>query len=142
MLTGNITPLGTDFVRTGRRKSTRKGQSRQLLEVSQLDWDPWTRDSPADSLIPSDESISAPAETSRTAYSIMQLTKNQLIEIHGEAGFDEFAEISSNLANTTKMLRAMIEMIEGARGRMIVSACVCLQNNWKQSYRRKPKPLQ
>jgi hypothetical protein len=137
MLTGNIKPLRTDFVRTGRRKSTRKGPSRQLLEYAKLDWEPWTRDGPADSLIPSDESISAVAEASRTAYSIMQLTKNQLIKIHGEARFDGFAEITANLADTTKMLRAMIEMIEGARGRMIVSACACLQNNRKQSYPRK-----
>ena len=142
MLTGNVKPRRTDFVQPNRRRSTKKGPSRQLLEYAKLDWEPWTRDGPADSLGPSDENISAVAEASRTAYSIMQLTKNQLIEIHGEAGFDGFAEISSNLANTTKMLRAMIEMIEGARGRMIVSACVCLQNNWKQSYRRKPKPLQ
>jgi hypothetical protein len=139
MLTGNIKPLGTDFVRTGRRRSTRKGQSRQLLEVSKLDWDPWTRDSPADSLIPSDESISALAEASRTAYAIMQLTKHQLVEIHSEAGFDDFAEVVGNLANTAQMLRAMIEMIEGAQGRMIVSACACLQNVQKSSYRRKRK---
>jgi hypothetical protein len=139
MLTGNIKPLGTDFVRTGRRKSTRKGQSRQLLEVSQLDLDPWTRDSPADSLIPSDESISALAETSRTAYSIMQLTKNQLIKIHGEAGLDGFVEITANLANTAQMLRSVVQMIEGAHGRMIVSACACLQNDRKSNYRRKRK---
>jgi hypothetical protein len=138
MLTGNVKPRRTDFVQTSRRKSTRKGSFRQLLEYAKLDWEPWTRDGPADSLIPSDESISAMAEASRTAYSIMQLTKNQLIKIHGEAGFDGFAEITANLANTTQMLRAMIEMIEGARGRMIVSACACLQNNRKQSYRGKP----
>jgi hypothetical protein len=139
MLTGNVKPRRTDFGQTNRRRSAKKCSSRQLLECAKLDWEPWTRDGPAASLFPSIENISAVAEASRTAYSIMRLTKEQLIKIHDEAGFDDFAEVMGNLANTTQMLRAMLEMIEGARGRMIVSACACLQNDLKPSYRRKRK---
>jgi hypothetical protein len=83
--------------------------------------------------------MAAAAEASRTAFSIMQLTKHQLIKIYSEGGFDDFAEVVGNLANTAQMLRAVIEMIEGAQGRMIVSACACLQNDRKRNYRRKPK---
>jgi hypothetical protein len=139
MLTGNVKPLRTDFVRTARHRSTKKAPSHQLLEYAKLDWEPWAQDDPADSPIPLDESMPAVAEATRTAYSIMQLTKNQLIEIHDEAGFDDLAEVMGNLANTAQMLRAVIEMIEGAQSRMIVPACACLQNDQNRSYRRKHK---
>jgi hypothetical protein len=128
MLTGYTKLLRTDFVRTRRRRSTGKIPSHQLLECGELDWEPWTQDDPAASLVPSDESMAAVAEASRTAYSIMHLTKNQLINIQGEAGFDDFAEVMGDLANTLQMLRAIVQMVEGAQGRMMVSACARLQN--------------
>jgi hypothetical protein len=136
MLTGYTKLLRTDFVRTRRRRSTGKILSNQLLECGKLDWEPWTQDDPAGSLVPSDESMAAVAEASRTAYSIMHLTKSQLIKIQGEAGFDDFAEVMGDLANTVQMLRAVVQMIEGAQGRMIVSACACLQNNRNPRARR------
>jgi hypothetical protein len=34
----------------------------------------------------------------------------------------------ANLATTAEMLEAVVKMIEGARGRMLASACACLQN--------------
>jgi hypothetical protein len=128
MLTGYAKPLRTDFVRTKRRRSAGKILSHQLLECGKLDWEPWTQDDPTGSLVPSDESMAAVAEASRTAYSIMHLTKDQLIKIHSEAGFDDFAEVMGDLANTVQMLRAVVQMIEGAQGRMIASACACLQD--------------
>jgi hypothetical protein len=136
MLTGYTKLLRTDFVRTKRRGLTRKTPSDQLLKCGELDWEPWTEDDPADSLVPSDESMAAVAEASRTAYSIMHLTKSQLIKIHGEAGFDDFAEVMGDFANTVQMLRAVVQMIEGAQGRMIVSACACLQNERSPRGRR------
>jgi hypothetical protein len=139
MLTENIKALRTDLVRPRTRRSSRKDPSRQLLEYAKLNWEPWIQDDPGVSLVPSDENMAAAAEASRTARSIMQLTKNQLVRIHGEAGFDDFAEVMGNLANTAQMLRAMIDMLEGAQGRMIVSACACLQNDHEPNYRRKRK---
>jgi hypothetical protein len=62
-----------------------------------------------------------------------------LIKIHGEAGLDGFVEITANLANTAQMLRSVVQMIEGAHGRMIISACACLQNDRKPNYRHKPR---
>ena len=85
-------------------------------------------DHPTDALFPSDESMCAAAEASRTAYSIMHLTKDQLIKIHSKEAFDGFEETMANLATTAEMLRAVVQMIDGARGRMIASACACLQN--------------
>ena len=70
----------------------------------------------------------AAAEASRTAYSIMHLTKDQLIKIHNEEAFDGFEETMANLASTAEMLRAVVQMIEGARGRMLATACAYLQD--------------
>jgi hypothetical protein len=106
----------------------RRGHFARLRAYAKLDWEPWTQDGPTDPLFPSDESMCAAAEASRTAYSIMHLTKDQLINIHSEEGFDGFEETMANLATTAEMLKAVVEMIEGARGRMIASACACLQN--------------
>jgi hypothetical protein len=139
MPTGNIKGRRTDCVQNGTRRLARKDPSRQLLEYAKLDWDPWIQDDPDISLVPSDENMAAAAETSRTAHAIMQLTKHQLVNIHSEAGFDDFAEVLGNLANAAQMLRAVIEMIEGAHGRMIVSACASLQNDHKANYQRKRK---
>jgi hypothetical protein len=54
--------------------------------------------------------------------------KGQLIKIHSNEGFGGFEETVANPAATMEMLKAVVEMIEGARGRMIASACACLQN--------------
>jgi hypothetical protein len=134
MLTGSIRLLRTDFERTRSSRSPRRGRFQQLREYAKLDWVPWTQDGPTDSLVPSDESMSAAAEAARTAYSIMHLTKDQLIKIHDDAGFDGFEETMANLANTEEMLKAIVRMIEGARGRMIVSACACLQKRKPQNF--------
>ena len=69
----------------------------------------------------------AAAETSRIACSIMHLTKDQLVKIHTQEAFHGFRETMANLATTAEMLKAVVDMIEGARGRMIASACACLQ---------------
>src|ERR1700734_3251673 len=122
MLTENVKPFRTDSVRTRARTSSRQDPSGKLLEYAKLDWEPWIQDDPGVSLVPSNENMAAAAEASRTAHAIMQLTKDQLIKIHSEAGFDDFAEVVGNLANTAQMLRAVIEMIEGAQGGMIVHA--------------------
>ena len=71
----------------------------------------------------------AAAEASRTAYSIMHLTKDQLIKIHSKEAFDGFEETMANLATT-----AVVQMIEGARGRMLASACACLQKRKPLSF--------
>jgi hypothetical protein len=106
----------------------RSGHFEKLRAYAKLDWEPWTQDSPTDALFPSDESMCAAAEASRTAYSIMHLTKEQLIKIHSEEAFDGFEETMASLATTAEMLKAVVQMIEGARGRMLSSACACLQN--------------
>jgi hypothetical protein len=100
-----------------------------LSEYAKLDWKPWTQDSPTEPLFPSDQSMDAAAEASRTAYSIMHLTKDQLIKIHNKEGFEGFEETVANLAGTAEMLRAVVQMIEGAHGR-IASACACLKNEY------------
>jgi hypothetical protein len=100
----------------------------KLRAYAELDWEPWTQDGPTDALFPSDESMCAAAEASRTAYSIMHLTKDQLIKIHNEEAFDGFEETMASLASTAEMLKAVVQMIEGARGRMLASACACLQD--------------
>jgi hypothetical protein len=105
MLTEGIKLLRADFVRARSSRSRRNGRFQQLRKYAKLDWEPWTQDGPTDSLVPSDESISAAAEASRMAYSIMHLTKDQLIKVHGDAGFDGFEEAIGNLANTEEMLR-------------------------------------
>jgi hypothetical protein len=76
----------------------------------------------------------AAAEPSRTAYSIMHLTKDELIKIHSEEAFDGFEETMANLATTAEMLKAVVQMIEGARGRMLASACACLQKRKPLSF--------
>ena len=80
MPTRDIKPLGTNSRRSSssRRSLTLKTRGR-LREYAKLDWEPWTQDSPTDPLFPSDESMCAAGEASRTAYSIMHLTKDQLI---------------------------------------------------------------
>ena len=77
--------------------------------------------------------MSAAAEASRTAYSIMHLTKDELIEIHNKEAFEGFEETLANLDDAAKMLRAVVEMIEGAHGRMVASACACLTNQHVQN---------
>ena len=79
--------------------------------------------------------MSAAAEASRTAYSIMHLTKDELIEIHNKEAFEGFEETLANLDDAAKMLRAVVEMIEGAHGRMVASACACLTNQHVQNAR-------
>jgi len=132
MPTMNIERLRADFTRPNGSgpglRPKRKGHFAKLRAYAELDWQPWTQDGPTDPVFPSDESMSAAAEVSRTAYSIMHLTKDQLIKIHSEEAFDGFEETMANLANTAEMLKAVVQMIEGARGRMIASACACLQN--------------
>jgi hypothetical protein len=123
MPAADIKSLRTDLAR-----SSSSGHFAKLRECAQLDWEPWTQDSPTDTLFPSDESMCAAAEASRTAYSIMHLTKDQLIKIHHEQAFDGFEETMANLASTAEMLKAVVQMIEGARGRMLASACACLQD--------------
>ena len=51
-----------------------------------------------------------------------------MIKIHNEEAFDGFEETMANLASTAEMLRAVVQMIEGARGRMLATACACLQD--------------
>jgi hypothetical protein len=51
-----------------------------------------------------------------------------LIKIHNEEAFDGFEETMASLASTAEMLKAVVQMIEGARGRMLASACACLQD--------------
>jgi hypothetical protein len=60
----------------------RKSHFARLRAYAELDWHPWTQDGPTDALFPSDESMCAAAEPSRTAYSIMHLTKDELITLH------------------------------------------------------------
>jgi hypothetical protein len=102
--------------------------SAKLRAYAKLDWVPWTQDSRSDALFPSDESMCAAAEVSRTAYSIMHLTKDQLVKIHNAEAFAGFEETVANLATTAEMLKAVAQMIEGARGRMLASACACLED--------------
>jgi hypothetical protein len=40
----------------------------------------------------------------------------------------------ANLATTAEMLKAVVQMIDGARGRMIASACACLQKRRSQNF--------
>jgi hypothetical protein len=61
----------------------------------------------------------------------------QLIKIHGDAGFDGFEETMANLADAEEMLKAIVQMIEGAGGRMIVSACACMQKQKPQNLARR-----
>jgi hypothetical protein len=133
MPTRDIKPLRTDSARSSSSRLSltpkTRGRFARLGEYAKLDWEPWTQDSPTDPLFPSDESMCAAGEASRTAYSIMHLTKDQLIKIHSQEGFDGFEETVASLAATAEMLKAVVEMIEGARGRMIASACACLQND-------------
>ena len=123
MPTADIKGFRTDLVR-----SSSSGHFAKLREYAKLDWEPWTQDGPTDALFPSDESMCAAAEASRTAYSIMHLTKDQLIKIHNEEAFDGFEETVANLVSTAEMLKAVVQMIEGARERMLASACACLQD--------------
>ena len=94
MPTTNIKPLGTDSRQpsSSRRSLTSltlktRGRLARPREYAKLDWEPWTQDSPTDPLFPSDESMCAAGEASRTAYSIMHLTKDQLIKIHSQEGW-------------------------------------------------------
>jgi hypothetical protein len=104
------------------------GHLARLREYADYSWEPWTRDDPAEPLFPSDESMCAAAEASRTAYSIMHLTKDQLVDIHSKEHFDGFEETVANLMNTAAMLKAVVQMIEGAHERMLASACALLRN--------------
>jgi hypothetical protein len=128
----DIKRLATDLARSRSSRPGlglhRSGHSAKLRAYAKLDWQPWSHDGQSDALFPSDESMCAAAEASRTAYSIMHLTKDQLIKIHSEEAFDGFEETMANLATTVEMLKAVVQMIEGARGRMLASACACLQN--------------
>lgn len=127
----NVKRSGNDLARSISRPGlglNRRGHSAKLRAYAKLDWRPWTHDGPSDALFPSDESMCAAAEASRTAYSIMHLTKDQLVKIHSAEAFDGFEETMANLATTAEMLKAVVQMIEGARGRMLASACACLQN--------------
>ena len=132
MLKSDIEPLELALRRFRGCKGTAaaicEAQLAVLSEYAKLDWNPWTQDSPPESLFPSDHSMSAAAEASRTAYSIMHLTKDQLIKIHNREGFEGFEETLANLDGTAKVLRAVADMIECAHGRMIASACACLKN--------------
>jgi hypothetical protein len=121
MPTADIKSLRTDLARSS-------SDFAKLHDYAKLDWEPWTQDGPTDALFPSDESMCAAAEASRTAYLIMHLTKDQLIKIHNEEAFDGFQETMANLASTAKMLKAVVQMIEGAHGRLLASACACLQD--------------
>jgi hypothetical protein len=132
MLTVGAKLLRTDFAQARSSRSAKRNRFQRLREYVQLDWEPWTDDGPSDSLI-SDESMSAVAEASRTAYAVMHLTKDQLIKIHGDTGFDGFEETVASLTDSARMLMAVIQMIEGARARMIVSACACLQKQKPQN---------
>jgi hypothetical protein len=40
-----------------------------------------------------------------------------------QGSFDAFEETMANLASTAEILKAVVQMIEGARGLMIASAC-------------------
>jgi hypothetical protein len=136
MPTMNIERLRADLPRPSSSdlRPKRKCRFTGLRAYAELDWEPWTQDGPTDAVFPSDESMCAAAEASRTAYSIMHLTKDQLIQIHSEEAFDGFEETMANLVTTAEMLRAVVQMIDGARGRMIASACACLQKRRSQNF--------
>jgi hypothetical protein len=129
----NIERLRADLTRPS-SSDLRPGRFTGLRAYAELDWEPWTQDVPTGAVFPSDESMCAAAEASRTAYSIMHLTKDQLIKIHSKEAFDGFEETVANLATTAEMLRAVVQMIDGARGRMIASACACLQKRRSQNF--------
>src|SRR6201998_3519420 len=129
MPTWDIKNLRADLARP-----TTSGHCAKLRAYAELDWEPWTQDGPTDAVFPSDESMCAAAEASRTAYSIMHLTKDQLIKIHSKEAFDGFEDTMANSATTAEMLKAVVQMIDGARGRMIASACACLQKRRSQNF--------
>jgi hypothetical protein len=133
MPTMNIERLRADLTRPS-SSDLRPGRFTGLRAYAELDWEPWTQDVPTGAVFPPDESMCAAAEASRTAYSIMHLTKDQLIKIHSKEAFDGFEETMANLATTAEMLRAVVQMIDGARGRMIASACACLQKRRSQNF--------
>jgi hypothetical protein len=122
----------TDWARSSsarpRIRRKKSAHSAKLRAYAKLDWVPWTQDNSSEALFPSDESMCLAAEVSRTAYSIMHLSKDQLVKIHNAQAFDGFEETVANLATTAEMLRAVAQMIEGARGRMLASASACLQD--------------
>jgi hypothetical protein len=121
----------TDWTRSSSRpgiRPKRSTHSAKLRAYAKLDWVPWTQDQSGEALFPSDESMCAAGEVSRTAYSIMHLSKDQLVEIHSAQAFDGFEETVANLAATAEMLRAVVQMVEGARARMLASASACLQD--------------
>lgn len=127
-LTGRLIALARCSSAVPDLKPKRRVRLAMLRQWANLDWEPWTSNEPGEPLFPSDETMCAAAETSRTAYSIMHLTKDQLIDIHRKEGFDGFEETLLNLANTADSLKAMVQMIEGAHARMIASACAYFQN--------------
>ena len=58
----------------------KSAHSAKLRAYAKLDWVPWTQDNSSEAPFPSDESMCVAAEVSRTAYSIMHLTKDQLVK--------------------------------------------------------------
>lgn len=132
MPTTDIKRLRADWARSSIRRTgirpKRSVPSAKLRAFAKLDWVPWSHDGAGDMIFPSDESMGVAAEVSRTAYSIMHLSKDQLVSIHSAEAFDGFEETVANLATTAEMLKAVVQMIEGARGRMLASACACLQD--------------
>ena len=102
MPTMNFERLRADLTRPS-GSDLRPGRFTGLRVYAEFDWEPWTQDGPTDAVFPSDESMCAAAEASRTAYSIMHLTKDQLIKIHSKEAFDGFEETMANLATTAEM---------------------------------------
>src|SRR5262249_51171039 len=107
-ITGRLIALARYSSAVPALRPKRRIRLAMLRQWANLDWEPWTSNSPDEPLFPSDESMCAAADAARTAYSIMQLTKSQLIEIHRKEGFDGFEETLANLANTAEILKAVV----------------------------------
>lgn len=100
-----------------------------VREAGTLKFKPWTPISETKPFLANDALQRMIGVPSRIARVIMSRTKRQLIEAHRKLGDAEVIEMDGILASSVERMQELIEMIEGARARLLVAGCVVLKES-------------
>jgi hypothetical protein len=90
-----------------------------IRDCAKLDFAPWSEDAPKDI----DDILEDCVQPGRIALRVMQMTRDQLIRMHGEIGRDLSKAMLVDLDSCVARLRDITQAIECAHMRVFVTAC-------------------
>ena len=110
---------GYDLVKS-RPKS--RGKLATAEDYAEAIWKPWKPD-PSGTLRPTNEELASLGKTMRVGLVIMCKSRDDLIAMNQNLGFDTIDELLANLLQSAESLKEAAAMLEGAYARVLACAC-------------------